>query len=117
MDEKTTGIASSNIIFDESGNIGIGVGQVSSGLTFTTTTNNSPNTNWNIAHKHFIDPIAPEGIGALGETHVSEDGFKWVYSTEGWLQVNRVSGPGLWDQIDGKEEEIIKGTKKKLKCF
>jgi len=65
----------------------------------------------------FLCPSEPEGIGALGEIHTDDNGYRFVYTKEGWIQVVNVADPGLWEQLHGKEEEITKGTKKKLKCF
>tara|TARA_R110000772_G_scaffold62137_1_gene139595 strand:+ start:9835 stop:10206 length:372 start_codon:yes stop_codon:yes gene_type:complete len=107
----STGSTVTNIMYDEAGQFpGL---QFVDPLINTGTTIHFPQPSYG----SYICPATPEGIGALGEVLVDEQGFTFVYSTEGWLQVNRVAGPGLWEQIHGKEEEIIKGDKKKLKCF
>lgn len=96
---------STSIIHDEAESF------VSGGNTTTLQQNNQFWENFS-----YFQPVAPEGIGALGEIYTDDNGFKFVYTKEGWIQVVNVIGPGLWEQLHGKEEET-KCEKKKLKCF
>jgi YD repeat-containing protein len=97
-----TGHTTTNIMYDE-------VGQ------FIQPTTTIGNTVWK--SQAFISPTEPKGIGALGEIHTDEQGYRFVYTKEGWIQVVNVVGPGLWEQLHGTGKETEKGTKKKLKCF
>lgn len=105
----TGGSTTTNIIYDEAGTYDQ-YGTLGTDPTQTIV----GNTVWR--SQAFISPAEPEGIGALGEIHTDDNGYRFVYTKEGWIQVVNVIGPGLWQQLHGKEEET-KCEKKKLKCF
>jgi hypothetical protein len=103
QDSTTTGNTTTNIMYD-----------VEDGQSIQQITTIG-DTIWK--SQAFISPTEPEGIGALGEIHTDEQGYRFVYTKEGWIQVVNVVGPGLWEQLHGTGEKTEKGTKKKLKCF
>ena len=52
----------------------------------------------------------PEYIGSMGELYRDEHGYVWVMSHDGWKQIVDMS-------ITMPEKEVVKGKKRKLKCF